>query len=141
MGKVAAWVGFMGLAITTRVNTWKFLSEPSATLVLARLVREVGTLTQASGVGLTDNSMIPVARICRGSEQDAVNILGALAEDFRVNSPHHRLSTLQDLEAGRPLEVEETLGYAVAKAAQLGVALPLLENFFRLASAIDRTRH
>lgn len=138
--KFAAWVGFMGLAITTRVNTWKYLSDPSATLVLARLVREVGTLTQASGVSLTDDSMIPVARICGGSEQDAVNILGELAEDFRVNSPHHRLSTLQDLEAGRPLEVEETLGYAVAKAAQLHVALPLLENFYRLASAIDRTR-
>ena len=138
--KFAGWVGFMALAITTRVNTWKYLSDPDASLLLVRLVREVGTLAQACGVRLTDQSMIPVATICGGSEREAANLLVALAGEFRLNSPDHKLSTLQDLEAGRPLEVEETLGFAVGKAAELGLTLPLLENFYRLAGAIDRTR-
>jgi ketopantoate reductase len=50
------------------------------------------------------------------------------------------MSALQDLEAGRPLEVEETFGYAVRKAKELGLALPLLEAFHPLVGAIDRLR-
>jgi ketopantoate reductase len=50
------------------------------------------------------------------------------------------MSSLQDLEAGRPLEVHETLGYACAKARELSLDLPLLAAFTRLAAAIDRTR-
>ena len=50
------------------------------------------------------------------------------------------MSSLQDLEAGRPLEIHETLGYALRKAAQHGLPLPLVEAFYHLVSAIDRTR-
>ena len=111
-----------------------------AALVLARLVREVASLARACGVSLTDESMLPVAAMCRESEQAAADLVRALAEGYRVNAPSHRLSTLQDLEAGRPLEIEETLGYAVAKAAKLNLTLPLLTNLYALARAIDRLR-
>jgi ketopantoate reductase len=50
------------------------------------------------------------------------------------------MSALQDVEAGRPLEVNETLGYACDKARELKLDLPMLECFRRLISAIDRTR-
>src|SRR5438270_12863463 len=60
--------------------------------------------------------------------------------EFRTNAPGHRLSSLQDLEAGRPLEVNETLGYASAKARELGLTLPLLEAFARLIAGLDRAR-
>jgi len=43
------------------------------------------------------------------------------------------------VEAGRPLEVNETLGYALEKARQLGLELPLLDCFRHLIGAIDRT--
>src|SRR5215213_3158690 len=138
--KFACWVGFMGLAITTRVNTWKFLSDPDAALVLARLVREVGALARACGVALTDDSMLPVATMCRSSERAAGESVRALAEGYRSSASDHRLSTLQDLEAGRPLEIEETLGHAVSKAVQLGLSLPLLTNLYPLSRAIDRLR-
>jgi hypothetical protein len=39
----------------------------------------------------------------------------------------HKVSTLQDLERGRRLEVEEILGYAVWKGTELGVPLPTVE--------------
>ena len=61
-------------------------------------------------------------------------------EEYRHDAPTHRLSALQDVEAGRPLEVHETLGYASAKARELGLDLPLLAAFTRLLAAIDRTR-
>jgi ketopantoate reductase len=49
------------------------------------------------------------------------------------------MSALQDVEAGRPLEVTETLGYALEKSRQLGLQLPLLDCFRHLIGAIDRT--
>ncbi|MET0985088.1 MAG: ketopantoate reductase C-terminal domain-containing protein [Steroidobacteraceae bacterium] len=45
---------------------------------------------------------------------------------------------MQDLLAGRPLEVEETLGHAARLAKKLNVATPLLESFYHLVAAIDR---
>jgi 2-dehydropantoate 2-reductase len=48
------------------------------------------------------------------------------------------MSSLQDLEAGRPLEIHETLGYAVSKAAHYGVPMPLLEAFYGVLAALDR---
>jgi ketopantoate reductase len=50
------------------------------------------------------------------------------------------MSSLQDLEAGRPLEIHETLGYALRKAAQNGSALPLLDAFYHVIAALDRVR-
>lgn len=138
--KFAGWVGLVALSLTTRVSTWKYLSDADAALLLVRLVREVGVLANACGVELTDDSLFPVATLCRASEPEAVAIIQRFGDEFRRNSPLHRLSTLQDLEAGRALEIEETLGFAVSKAAELKQALPLLDATFRIASAIDRTR-
>jgi 2-dehydropantoate 2-reductase len=138
--KFVAWVGLAALSVTTRLSTWKFFSDRSSALVLARIVREAGTLARALQVRLGDESILPVATLCSVDEPQAVDILVKIGEDYRVNSPQHRLSTLQDLEAGRPLEIDETMGYAVRKARELGLSLPLLQNFFELATAVDRTR-
>ncbi|MDE2221145.1 MAG: hypothetical protein KGJ52_12290, partial [Gammaproteobacteria bacterium] len=140
--KFASWAPLMLLSITVRVETWKYLCDPDAALLALRLVREVGALARASGVRLTDQSMLPVASLCGGGggggEAEAAGAIQALGEQLRLGAPRHRMSTLQDLQAGRPLEVEETLGYAARKAAGLGLALPLLDAAYRLARAIDR---
>lgn len=49
--------------------------------------------------------------------------------DFSRNTadPRTRASLLDDLERGRPLEMEATIGWLVAKARQLGVPVPVLE--------------
>jgi len=138
--KFSAWVGLVALAVTIRTPTWKYLIDPDAALVLVRLVREVQTLATACGVELTDESMFPVSTLCRVPETEAVEMMRTQGEEFRRNAPAHRLSTLQDLEAGRALEIEETLGYAVRKAAQQGLVLPLLQTFCQLAGTIDRAR-
>jgi 2-dehydropantoate 2-reductase len=133
--KFAAWFGLAAVSVATRSVTWKFLLDPNAALVLVRLIREVGALAAACNVALTDESMFPVARMCAGTEGAAVEIMRAYGEEFRKNSPTHKLSTLQDLDAHRPLELEETMGFAVRKAAELKLKLPLLDAFYRIASA------
>ena len=138
--KFVAWVGMVAVAVTTRVNTWKSLSDAGAARVLVRLLREMATLAAACDVEITDDSFLPVATLCRCSEEDAVNRVMRLGIEYRTNAPEHRLSTLQDLDAGRALEIEETLGFAVRKAQELGLSLPLVEGVYHLSAAIDRVR-
>jgi 2-dehydropantoate 2-reductase len=138
--KFAAWVGLMVLSVTTRAQTWRFLSDPGSALVLARLVREMGQLMRAANIELTDESVLPVATLCRSSEAAAVATVMKVGREFELKAPGHRMSSLQDLEAGRPLEIHETLGYALQKAARFGLPLPLVEAFYHLISAVDRTR-
>jgi 2-dehydropantoate 2-reductase len=51
----------------------------------------------------------------------------------------HRTSMLQDVESGRPLEVEALVGSVVEAAGQLGVPVPSLEVVYRLTRQLDRT--
>ncbi|MEP7244828.1 MAG: 2-dehydropantoate 2-reductase [Gammaproteobacteria bacterium] len=138
--KFTAWVGLMCLSVTTRASTWKYLGDPDSALILVRLVREVGLVTAALGIELTDQSTLPVASLCRQSEAQAVEIILEIAEEFRLKTPQHRMSTLQDLDAGRPLELDETLSYALHTANRLRVPVPLLETFTPLGQAIGRIR-
>ena len=138
--KFCAWAGLMALSVSTRALTWKFLLDPDCALVLARLVREMGALARTLGIRLSDRSVLPVATLCAGSETQAVVAIMKAGREFRANAPGHRMSSLQDLEAGRPLEVNETLGYASAKARELGLTLPLLEVFALLIAGLDRAR-
>jgi len=138
--KFCGWVGLMPLAVATRAPTWKYLSDPDSALLVARLVREMGTLARAIGVALSDRAVLPAASPCARSESDAVAMIMTLGEEYRRTVPTHRMSALQDVEAGRPLEVHETLGYACGKARELGLDLPLLAAFTRLIAAIDRAR-
>jgi 2-dehydropantoate 2-reductase len=138
--KFAAWIGLAALAVTTRASTWKYLVDDGAARVLVKLIREIGTLAAACGVELTDQSMFPIATICSGTEQAAIEIILGYGAEYRANSPNHRMSTLQDLEARRPLELDETFGFAVRKAADLKLQLPLLETFYPVLRAIDRAQ-
>jgi 2-dehydropantoate 2-reductase len=49
----------------------------------------------------------------------------------------HKTSMLQDLEAGRPLEVEALLGAVVELADGAGVAVPSLRTVYGLAKLLD----
>jgi 2-dehydropantoate 2-reductase len=137
--KFAAWVGMAGAAITTRAVTWKYLVDPDAALVVVRLIREMHELAARTGVAFTDDVVFPVATLCSGTEQAAVRRLNEIGAHFREHSPEHRLSAHQDIDAGRPLEVDETLGHAARTAARMGLSLPLLDAVYRIAAAIDRT--
>ncbi len=138
--KFCAWVGLMALSVTTRAETWKYLSDPDAALVLVRLLRDVGALARALGIRLSDQAILPAASLCSLPEDAAVGIILAKGREYRSSAPQHRMSSLQDLLAGRPLEVHETLGYALERALALGLTLPMLECFRHLVAGIDRTR-
>jgi 2-dehydropantoate 2-reductase len=137
--KFCVWAGLMVLSVTTRAATWKFLCDPDAALLLVRLVREVGALAGALGIALSDQAVLPAASLCTASEAEASARAMQIGAEYRDKVPAHRMSSLQDLEAARPLEVNETLGYACERARALGLELPLLNSLTALVRAIDRS--
>jgi len=138
--KYVTWVGMFALAVITRSVTWRYMTDPDAATVIVRITREMGRLAAALGVELTDQANMPAASLLRGTEADAVAEVIKRGRVFESQAPEHRMSSLQDLLAGRPLEVHETLGYAVRKGASSGVAMPLLDGFYRVIAAAERIR-
>jgi 2-dehydropantoate 2-reductase len=136
--KFVYWVGMFFLSITVRLPTWRYLTDPGAATVLVRLLREMASLAAARGIELCAEAAFPVAVMCRGTEAEAVQEILRIGERYRSNAPQHKVSALQDVEAGRPLEIEETLGHAVELARTSGLALPLLEAAYQLGQGIDR---
>lgn len=139
--KFTVWLGLVSMAVTTRSVSWRYLTDTDCAQVLLRLVREVSAVARAQGIALIEGAAsLPLRTLIDAPERAAVEAILRVGEDMRSRAPEHRISALQDLEAGRPLEVEETFGYAVRKAAELGLSLPLLDAFYHLVAAIDRTR-
>lgn len=139
--KFACWLGFFSLAITTRVFTWRYLSDADSALLIVRMVREIAALAKARGIPLTeDRALLPLRTVIDGSDAEAVAAVHNVGAQYRTNAPEHRMSSLQDLLAGRPLEIEETFGYALRQARELQVPTPLLDTFYHVVRTIDRTR-
>jgi len=138
--KFAVWVGLVVLSVITRKASWKFLSDPGSARVMVRLTREMGQLASALRIPLTDHAILPAASLCLGSEPQAAERVVAIGHEFERNAPGHRMSSLQDIEAGRPLEIHETLGYALREGQRLGVELPLIDACYQLLSALERMR-
>src|SRR5215467_6584040 len=125
--KYLLFVGGMALASLTRLPTAKFLSDPDGALLMARVMRELG-----------DAGPLPIKAVCSGTLAEAIEHVQRFGARLAERAPAHKISTLQDLERGRRLEVEETLGYAVRKGAELGVPLPAIDTCDRLLSGINR---
>ena len=137
--KFVAWLGLIGLAVTTRAPTWRYLGDPDGAWVLVRMVREAAAVARAAGIELTDEgAIVPLRVILSGSQSQAVEAVRAAGREFAAAAPQHRMSALQDLEAGRRLEVEETFGDMVRRASAHGVPVPLIEATYHLVAAIDR---
>ncbi len=139
--KFTVWLGLMSMAVTMRSVSWRYLMDADCADVLVRLVREMAAIARAQDITLVEGAAaIPLRAILEAPEQDAIEAVRLAGQQMRTQAPDHRMSALQDLEAGRPLEVEETFGYAVRKAGELGVAAPLLATCHHLVAAIDRIR-
>jgi 2-dehydropantoate 2-reductase len=138
--KYALFTALMVPAILTRAPTWRIAGDPEAAQVVARIVREIGVLAERLGVHLNDDGAVAVARMCQGTLADAVAEVQKFGERLRVNAPNHRISTLQDLDRGRPLENEAILGYAVRKAREIGLALPVTEYGYQLSRILGQAK-
>ena len=130
--KFAGWIAQFPLAVLTRQITWKFLMDERSAMVIVRIVREAAALAAAMKIELTDMPPLPVPSIVHGSDAQAIEIVKGIGQKFLDTSPEHRMSAQQDVLRGSRLEFEETLGYALAKAREHGVAMPTLDVCYRI---------
>lgn len=137
--KYALFVSGMALAALTRLPTHEFAAHPDTATVMARLVRETGLLAARLGIALEDRAPLPIKTLCSVPLAEAVATIRDFGAVMKARAPAHKISTLQDLERGRRLEVEETLGYAVRKGAELGVPLPTMDTCYRLIAGINES--
>lgn len=135
--KFVGWVALCALALIARTTTARYLANERLAALGARVIREAAALARARRVTLADVSPMPVASIAVLPFEEAVARVVAVGRELAAQAPGHRMSSLQDLEAGRRLEVHETLGYAVAEAARLGVDAPALAMCYDIAAALD----
>ncbi len=97
-------------------------SDEDARAVALEAAREVARLAERLGIAL-----------CGGDP-------GERALAVARETAQNRSSLLQDLEAGRRTEVDFTNGAAAARAAELGLDLPVNRTLARLVRALERHR-
>ena len=132
--KFAGWIAQFPLAVLTRQITWKFLMDERGASVIVRIVREAAALAAALEIGLVDMSPLPVPSIVRASDAQAIDLVKGIGQSFLDKSPEHRMSAQQDVLRGSRLEYEETLGFALQKAREVGVPMPTLDTCYRIIS-------
>jgi len=78
-----------------------------------------------------------VHSVVSGSEDDAVDVVLSFGAVLAQSAPDLRQSILQDVDRGRRLEIDETLGYTLRLAAEHSLAAPTLELCFVVLNAIS----
>jgi 2-dehydropantoate 2-reductase len=136
--KYALFMSWMAPAVLTRLETYKFLTQPDTTAIVAQLLQETARLAARLGIALDDRGPLPVKTLCGMPLAEAVTTIRRLGAVMEAQAPAHKLSTLQDLERSRRLEIEETLGYAVRKGAELDVPLPTMDTCYRLIAGVNQ---
>lgn len=135
--KFVGWTALFALSVITRLKTANFLSEPHCAGVAAAMIREMGNIAAAKRIEIVDQSPLPVASVIAAAGADAHEVLIGVGREWLQSAPDHRMSSLQDLERGKRLEVDETLGYAIAEAARLSIDVPTLDTCHGLVAGIN----
>jgi 2-dehydropantoate 2-reductase len=138
--KYVRFVGLMAVAALTRLETYKFSQDPDLAHVRVLVEREVAQVAARLGIPLGDYGVWQSKTMASLSLEEAVVRIRHSGEQMeRRGDTAQKVSALQDLERGRRLEVEEILGYAVRKGAELGLELPTVTTCYRLLAGIDRS--
>jgi 2-dehydropantoate 2-reductase len=129
--------GLVADANDLRSEVWRKLSGNAANNTVSALSR----LTAA------EFSAIPeLQRLSAGVARETLDVAAALGWDLRGESkgegggrPKFRTSMLQDVFAGRPLEVEALVGQTQAFAREASVSTPVIDGIVPLLRGLDRS--
>jgi 2-dehydropantoate 2-reductase len=135
--KYLAFVSWMAPAVLTRLETYKFLQEAQTATIVAAILHEMTQIAAARAIVLEDITFFPTKTLSQLAFDDLVTHLQQMGDQLASQAPLHKISTLQDVEQGKRLEVEETLGYAVRQSAALGISTPTMDICYKLIAGIN----
>ncbi len=114
-----------------------YLDRGLATLFV-ELCREVAQLAERQGIALEDFRGFAVKTVCTLPFEDAVESVIARGRAMAEQGiTQVKVSTLQDLERGKPTEADQVIGYVVRLAAEQGVAVPKVELLYRIIRGVE----
>ena len=135
--KYIGWLALTPLAVLTRLPTYRVLKDRELACLQTVLAREVAGLAEHLSIPLEDlMSVSPARTLVAEPGGEWVEQARRLGEAMEARAPGHKVSALQDLERGRRLEIEETFGYAVRKASEMGLQVPSLDACYRLLAGL-----
>jgi 2-dehydropantoate 2-reductase len=112
-------VAFNPISALTRATLEQIATLPETRVVAQAVMEEADSVARALGVELE------------------ISVEQRLAGAARVGA--HKTSMLQDVESGRPLEVEALVGAVVELGDLLGLSLPHLRTVYACTKLLDQT--
>jgi 2-dehydropantoate 2-reductase len=110
-------VAFNPLSALTRATLVQMTRDPAVREVVRSIMTEVGAVANKTGVELP----ITIEQRIAGAEKFG----------------EHKTSMLQDLEAGRPLEIDPVVGAALELGGRLGVDMPQTRTVYACAKLLE----
>lgn len=129
-----------GTACLSRQPMQHLFTDPRLAGLFLDIVAEIAQLATAQGSGLADFAGLPARTYVTQSREQNLRLLHKMGAALAGAPAPLRVSMLQDLLAGKPMEVEEVLGGLVAEAEKWGVAAPELTLCYRVISALEAIR-
>lgn len=120
------WVKILGnaslnpVSALTRATLAQMIRDPDVSVVIRNIMEEVEAVSRKMGMGL------PVSIEQRMSGAEKVG--------------EHKTSMLQDLEAGRPMELEALVGSVVELGERLEIPLPCTRTVYSCAKLLGQQR-
>lgn len=108
------------------------------------ILREATAVARANGIELTTHPGFgfDLRTLDQVPFEQAVGLVMQRGEAVRARGHTNILtSMLQDVQAGRRTEIEETVGHVVREAGRLGVPVPRTELLYKAVRGIELARH
>jgi 2-dehydropantoate 2-reductase len=130
-------ISWMALSALSRLETYRIFKHPDLAWLAAQLTREAAQIPAKLEIPLLDKGVFAAKTLSEVPFETAVANFRQVGEGMEAQgATAHKVSILQDLERGRRLEYEAMFGYAVRKAADLGMSLPTVEICYRLIKGV-----
>ncbi len=129
------------LSCVTRLCIHQIYLDPGLATLFVELSREVAQVAARLGIPLADFRGFSVKTVCTLPFEEAVqSVVARGCAMHEQGMTQVKISTLQDLERGKPTEANQTVGYVVRLAADLGVALPTVGLLYRVIQGMETSR-
>lgn len=132
-------VAAMGVVGLTRQRYHRVFLESGSREVFLELVREAALVAVADGAEVVDlPGPLGVANLLSLADEVATMRLETIGREMvESGETDVRVSILQAIDRGRPIEIDAVFTDVVSVARLHGVNVPLMENVTRLLTAVD----
>jgi len=121
------------LSCVTRLCIHQIYLDRELAALFVAISREVAQVAERLGIALADFRGFAVKTVCTLPFEEAVESLMARGRAMQEQGMTQvKISTLQDLERGKPTEADQTIGHVVRLGGRLGVPLPTLDLLYRV---------